>query len=124
MNGPDNTLQADDKRFAGLRLLFKGRFYLRRAGEREAFILALICMADMFTTLFWVVFGYATEANHLLAWTFSGHPVTFVLIKSLSCIPAIVMAPRLAQRHRTFTVWLLRAIIAAYVLTYLRLAQF
>ena len=105
-------------------MLFGGRFRVRRAGEKEAFILALICMTDMFTTLFWVTFGYAKEANHLLAWTFSGHPITFVLVKSISCIPAIFMATRLAQRHRVFTVWLLRIIIAVYLLTYFRFAQF
>lgn len=81
-------------------------------------------MADMFTTLFWVMFGYATEANYLLAWTFNGHPITFVLVKSFSCLPAIVMATRLAQRHPRFTIWLLRFIIAVYILTYFRFAQF
>ena len=124
MNRTDFTSPESDQRYSGLRLLFGGRFRVRRTGEKEAFILALICMTDMFTTLFWVTFGYATEANHLLTWTFRGHPITFVLIKSISCIPAILMAPRLAQRHPTFTVWLLRAIIVVYLVTYFRLAQF
>jgi Domain of unknown function (DUF5658) len=97
---------------------------LRRAAEAEAFVLAAICMADMFTTLFWVTLGYAVEANSLLAWTFHIHPLTFVLVKSLSCVPAVILAPMLARRHKNFTVWLLRAIIAVYVITYFKYAQF
>ncbi len=107
-----------------LRLLFHGPIVLRRAGEKEALVLATICMVDMFTTLLWVTMGYATEANHLLAWTFDVHPITFVLVKSISCIPAVLMAPNLARRHKTFTIWLLRIIIAVYALTYFKLAQF
>ncbi|WP_395142245.1 DUF5658 family protein [Armatimonas sp.] len=107
-----------------LRLLFHGPIVLRRAAEKEALVLATICMADMFTTLMWVTMGYATEANHLLAWTFDVHPITFVLVKSVSCIPAVLMAPKLARRHKTFTIWLLRIIIAVYALTYFKLAQF
>lgn len=112
------------ERRARLRLLFKGPFYMRRAAEREACILAFICMADMYTTLFWVVCGYATEANHLLAWTFDIHPLTFVLVKSASCLPAILLAPHLAKNNKTFTIWLLRAIIVIYVYSYLKYAQF
>ena len=107
-----------------LQLLFRGPLVLRRAAEKEALVLALICMADMFTTLYWVTMGHAVEANHLLAWTFNAHPVTFVLVKSFSCMPAVLLAPLLARRHKTFTIWLLRIIIAVYVLTYFKLAQF
>jgi hypothetical protein len=34
------------------------------------------------------------------------------------------MAPALARRKKTFTIWLLRIIIAVYILTYFKLAQF
>jgi Domain of unknown function (DUF5658) len=119
-----SSFASPQDRRASLRLLFRGPIVMRRAGEKEASILALICMADMYTTLYWVTMGYATEANHLLAWTFDIHPLTFVVVKSASCIPAVLMAPALAKRKKNFTIWLLRIIIAAYILTYFRLAQF
>lgn len=97
---------------------------MRRAGEPEVFLLAMICALDMLTTLFWVVFGHATEANPVLAWTFAFHPTTFVCVKWGSCLPALVLAPYLAQRRRTFTVWFLRAIIGAYLYLYFRHARF
>jgi Domain of unknown function (DUF5658) len=119
-----NSFGTPQDRRNALRLRFQGKFVMRRAAEREASVLALICMADMFTTLYWVTMGYATEANHLLAWTFEIHPLTFVVVKSASCIPAVLMAPALAKRKKTFTIWLLRIIIAVYILTYFKLAQF
>jgi hypothetical protein len=98
---------------------FRGPLRMRRAAEKEAFLLAVICALDMYTTLYWVVMGYASEANSLLAWTFNHHPALFVVVKGISCIPALVLAPRLAQKHRNFTVWLLRLVIVAYVFFYL-----
>jgi hypothetical protein len=92
---------------------------MRRAGEKECFLLAVICALDMYTTLYWVVMGYAREANPLLAWTFEHHPALFVILKGGSCIPALILAPRLAQRHKNFTVWLLRIVIAAYLYFYI-----
>jgi hypothetical protein len=78
----------------------------------------------MYTTLFWVVSGIAREANQVLAWTFDIHPIIFVLVKAGSCLPAILIAPKLAQKHPKFTVWLLRGIIAAYIFAYFRFARF
>ena len=101
-------------------LQFRGPLLMRRAGEKEALALALVCALDMYTTLYWVVMGQAIEANPLLAPTFQAHPVAFVAVKSLSCLPALFLAPRLARRHPRFTVWLLRAVIAAYIAIYLR----
>ena len=98
---------------------FHGKLWVRRTGEREAFFLTLICALDMYTTLWWVITGRATEANTNLAWTFEHHPIVFVLVKCLSCLPALLLAPRLALRHPVFTVWLLRAIIVFYVGYYL-----
>jgi hypothetical protein len=97
---------------------FRGVLRMRRAGEREALLLTLVCALDMFTTLYWVVTGHATEANGGLAWTFHYHPIWFVLVKSASCFPALLFATRLARRRPRFTAWLLRAILAAYVTFY------
>ena len=111
---------AIERRRGRLGLQFRGPLLMRRAGEKEALVLAMICALDMYTTLYWVITGHAIEANPLLAPTFEAHPVAFVAVKSLSCLPALILAPRLARRHPHFTVWLLRAVIAAYILIYLR----
>lgn len=98
---------------------FSGPLLARRAGEREAILLTLVCALDMYTTLWWVLTGRAIEANPLLAWTFARDPLTFVLVKSGSCLPALVLAPRLGRRHPRFATLLLRGVLAAYVLIYL-----
>jgi hypothetical protein len=102
----------------GHRIRFGGPLHIRRAAERETFILLLVSYIDMMTTLYWVSNGTAVEANPLLQWTFDHHPVAFVIVKMLATLPAIVLAPRLAQKHPTFTIWLLRAVIATYVGVY------
>ncbi|MFM7320024.1 MAG: DUF5658 family protein [Armatimonadota bacterium] len=123
-DGERNPPRADDDRRGRWRFRFRGPLRLRRAGEKEAFLLTVICMADMFTTLWWVVSGAATEANPMLGWTFRNHPAAFVAVKCASCIPALVLAPRLAQSKKRFTVWLLRLIIVLYVGLYFGLARF
>lgn len=97
---------------------------MRRAGEKESVVLGVICAADMLTTLFWVMTGQAQESNPVLGWTFTGHPIVFVIIKCLACMPALVLAPKLAQTQRIFTVWLLRVIILAYAVVYFGFAKF
>ena len=114
--GRDATaLQAESDRRGGWRPRFGGVLLARRAGEREALLLGLVCAVDMYTTLWWVVTGHAVEANPLLAATLQVHPMAFILVKCLFCLPALILAPRLARRRPEFTVWLLRAVIAAYI---------
>lgn len=115
---PSAAASAGSERRRGWKVQFWGPLRCRRAGEREALLLTLLCALDMYTTLWWVVMGYATEANKFLAWTFNHHPLTFVAVKCASCLPALMMAPRLAQRRPQFTIWLLRAIIFVYVAIY------
>ena len=112
-------IETQERRRGRLRLYFNGPLRIRRTAERETLILALINALDMYTTVYWVAMGHAVEANPLLAPTFQTHPLAFVLTKSLFCLPALYLAPRLAQSHPRFTVVLLRAIIAAYVGIYL-----
>jgi len=103
-----------------LGLDFGGGLRLRhRLGEREAFTLALICALDMYTTLWWVMNGHATEANPLLSWTFAIHPAVFVAVKCLSFGPALLLARHLARRHPVLVSRLLRLVIVGYVGVYL-----
>ncbi len=112
------TNVGQDRRRMG-KLSFGGQLCLRRAGEKEAFLLALICAVDMYTTLWWVAHGEAHEANPLLAWTFQHHPVWFVVVKCVSCLPGIFLLTTLAQRRRQLTVWLLRLAVVVYLSIYL-----
>jgi len=108
-----------ERRANTLRFDFSKKLRIRRAGEREVLLLTLVCALDMYTTIWWVLTGQAHEGNKLIAWTFSHNPVLFVLIKCGSCLPALLLAPYLAQRHPKLTIWLLRGILVAYIGLYL-----
>lgn len=102
------------------RLQFRGPLLARRTGEREALFLTLLCALDMYTTLWWVLNGHAVEANPHLEWTFRlNNPVLFVFLKCATCLPALLLAPLLAQRHPLLVTWLLRGVIVAYIGVYL-----
>ncbi len=117
--GKDETsTKTTPTRRKGYQINFGGHLKLRRAAERETFILLVVSYVDMMTTLYWVSTGRATEANPFLQWTFSHHPVAFVIVKMLATLPAIYFAPKLAEKHPVFTVWLLRAVIAVYLFVY------
>ncbi len=119
--GNSDAATASDRRnvWRVTELQFRGPLRVRRAGEREALLLTFLCALDMYTTLWWVMTGSAVESNALLAWTFNHHPLYFVALKSAACLPALLLAPRLARNHPRFTVWLLRGILVAYIGYYL-----
>ena len=112
-----------ERRAARAPLGFGGPLRVRRAGEREALALSLVCGLDMYTTIWWVSTGHAVEANPLLAPLIEAHPLAFVAAKSALCLPALFLAPRLAQRSPRFTVWLLRIVLLAYIGIYLAAIQ-
>ncbi|MDX1933863.1 MAG: DUF5658 family protein [Capsulimonadales bacterium] len=116
---------ADERRQErrGRVLFFGGPFYFRRAGEKEALILALICALDMYSTLWWVLHGEAREANPLLAWTFHYHPIVFILTKSITFLPALYLLTVAAQKRRHLSVRMMRLAILAYVTIYLFTAR-
>jgi hypothetical protein len=118
-NPLDGAPAARERREKRPKLDFGRRLKIRRAGEREALLLTILCAIDMYSTLWWVLTGQAHEGNKLIAWTFHHNPVLFVLVKCGSCLPALFLAPRLAQRHPRTTVWLLRGILVAYIGLYL-----
>ena len=119
---PTASADASDapRRRSAYQIRFGGPMQLRRAAERETLVLLMVSYIDMMTTLYCVSIGRATEANPLLQWTFEHHPVAFVIVKMLATMPAILLAPKLAQKHPTFTVWLLRGVIAAYLFVYFK----
>jgi len=81
--------------------------------------LIILCAVDMYTTIYWVKTGQATEANPLLAWTFHMHPLVFVLVKAGSFLPTMILASYMARKHPRVVTGLLRFVLLAYVAIYL-----
>ncbi|MBC8141758.1 MAG: hypothetical protein H7Y38_10005 [Armatimonadetes bacterium] len=94
-------------------------FDVKRPAALEVLILLILCAVDMYSTVYWVRTGVATEANPLLAWTFDIHPVVFVLIKAATFLPSLALASFLARKHPAKVTNLLRFVILAYVSIYL-----
>jgi hypothetical protein len=66
-----------------------------------------------------VLTGQAVEANPMLAWTFEMNPLVFVAVKAGTFLPALLLARHFAREHPKFSVFLLRAVLFAYVAIYL-----
>ncbi len=102
-----------------LRQLVVRPFDLNRPAAREVLALLFLCSLDMYSTVYWVATGQATEANPLLAWTFHLHPLLFVLIKAATFLPTLVLAAHMAQRHPHVVTFLLRGVLFAYIAIYI-----
>ena len=94
-------------------------FDVRRPAAAEVLAMLILCAADMYSTIYWVKTGQATEANPLLAWTFDLHPLVFVLIKAGTFLPTLTLAAYMARKHPRTVTLLLRAVIFAYIAIYL-----
>lgn len=94
-------------------------FSVKRPAAAEVLALLILCAVDMYSTIYWVKTGQATEANPLLAWTFDLHPLVFVLIKAGTFLPTLLLAAYMARKHPKTVTLLLRCIILAYVGIYL-----
>ncbi|MBC8135547.1 MAG: hypothetical protein H8F28_06655 [Fibrella sp.] len=94
-------------------------FSVKRPAAVEVLTLLILCAVDMYSTIYWVKTGQATEANPLLAWTFDVHPLIFVLIKTGTFLPTLILAAYMARKHPRTVTLLLRAVILAYIGIYL-----
>jgi hypothetical protein len=99
--------------------VLRGKGLGRRRGDRELLALLAVCTLDMWTTLWWVLTGHATEANPFLSWTFAIHPVVFVLVKCGTFLPALLLARHLARRYPDLVTGLLRLVLIGYLGLYL-----
>ncbi|MFN3652440.1 MAG: DUF5658 family protein [Armatimonadota bacterium] len=81
----------------------------------EAMVLFAICALDMLSSAWLFHHGLATEANPLLRPAAEAGLLPFMLAKSASFIPALVILEALRRRHQQFVVRLLRIAIVAYV---------
>jgi hypothetical protein len=84
----------------------------------ESIILALICLADMLSTLFFVSMGYAVEQNPIMAACLRHGPGIFILAKMASFIPFIACI-EIYRRHKpTFSRNAARTAIILYLAIY------
>lgn len=86
--------------------------------SKESIVLSLICMADMFSTLIMVSMGYATEQNPLMASCLRHSAMMFLVAKTASFLPFIVVVEWYRRRKPAFARNATRAAIILYVLAY------
>lgn len=84
----------------------------------ESLILVAICLADMISTLFFVLRGTAVEQNPLMAMCLKQGPVVFVLVKLASFVPFVLAIELYRRRNAAFARLACRTAIAAYVVTF------
>ena len=84
----------------------------------ESFVLSIICMADMLSTLFLVSMGIAVEHNPLMAACLRHSTVTFVFIKTASFVPFIIITEMYRRKNPTFARASLRIAIFLYISIY------
>lgn len=87
----------------------------------ESLILVAICMADMISTLVFVLRGRAVEQNPLMAMCLNQSPLMFVLVKLASFVPFVVAVELFRRRNPAFARFACRTAIAAYVVTFVAL---
>jgi hypothetical protein len=84
----------------------------------ETVLLAIICMADMISTVILVKNGLAVEANPLLAWSLAGSGWAFIVIKTASFAFPLAIIEKLRGRCPSFIPWALRAGVVGYLAVY------
>ena len=87
----------------------------------ESIVLVMICLADMLSTLFFVMRGSAVEQNLLMAACLRQGPCVFVLVKILSFVPFVIAIEIYRRRNPDFARTACRSAIALYVVTFVAL---
>jgi hypothetical protein len=81
-------------------------------------MLAVICLTDMLSTLYWVHTHQATEANPLMAHWLRNGDVSFCISKLLSFVPFLIVAAYFRPRRPRLIAVALRGTIVLYLLIY------
>jgi hypothetical protein len=84
----------------------------------ENIILAVICTADMLVTAFAVSIGIATEQNPLMAACLRHGIWAFLIIKSLSFIPFVLLTEWYRRNNPDFARFASRCAIVLYLAAY------
>lgn len=84
----------------------------------EGLALLVICTLDALSTYLLLVTGWAHEANPLLRLAAEVSPVYFLLVKTLTYLPAIVVAEWYREQRPQLVQTALRLALAVYLTTY------
>ena len=94
-------------------------FLLGRTVSQDVTLLAMICLVDLATTLWWISQGQAREANPLMAYFLQQGHVPFIVAKLVFFVPALVIAEWYRPRNPRFISRLLQGVTVAYLAAYL-----
>jgi len=81
-------------------------------------VLVGICLADMISTLFFVLRGAAVEQNPLMRVCLDASPWVFVLVKLASFIPFVLAVELYRKKNAAFARLACPISIVAYVVTF------
>jgi len=84
----------------------------------ESLVLVGICLADMISTLIFVLSGHAVEQNPIMAACLRKSPMVFVLVKLASFVPFVLAVELFRQKNAAFARFACRTAIGAYVVTF------
>lgn len=89
--------------------------------SRESLVLIVICLADMFSTLFFVMRGAAVEQNPIMAACLKHSPAAFILVKLASFVPFVIAVELYRRRNPAFARLACRSAIVLYLVTFVAL---
>lgn len=89
--------------------------------SRESLVLVAICLADMLSTLFFVMRGSAVEQNPIMAVCLQHSPAAFVLVKLASFVPFVVAVELYRRKDPAFARLACRSAIVLYVVAFVAL---
>lgn len=86
--------------------------------SKETWVVATVCAADLFSTLFLVQRHGADEGNALMSFYLRHGTGIFILVKCLLFVPALLIAEWYRRRNPRLVVTALRTVIALYLAFY------
>lgn len=89
--------------------------------SNESLILVAICLADMFSTLYFVLTGAAVEQNPIMAACFRQSPGMFVFVKMISFVPFVIAVELYRKKNPDFALKACRCAIVLYLVTFITL---
>lgn len=84
----------------------------------EIALFAIICSADMASTVYWYMHGKAVEANPVLSYWLNKSVIAFCIAKMTTFVPLLVICTVLRTRYARVITPGLRIAMVAYVLIY------
>jgi len=90
--------------------------------SKESWILGVICLVDMLSTIWLVQTGRAVEANPIMRFYLNGGLLAFAAAKTFLWFAPVFVIEVIRQRRRWFGILMLRTTIVLYIAIYSTLA--